>query len=539
METSPIQPNDPQDAVEKQKGSLTPEGRRRRDILSMATTYLSAAPGWGERLLPYLFMAMETCWIAAILIGLASLNFFQSREALMPVWSPFVLMAGAYWLSAYLERRELASIRPVDTAKNAPADVSGSRLVFVFVAIVTLFVVWLSVYLSSFLLDPRWLLAMLSDLLLLDATAYRVIVIIVLSVYFCWRGVRLSRRLIGPANILLTLRIGLGVILAVIVIGVGESASSFAESTLLLLIPLFLSLVLIAHAIAQALFLRRSSPGGLQGSIAAQERALLMVIGMIGLFLFLVALAIGTFTSPAILVQMQQALRPIGLAYDWLIGAVAYIVILLLTPIFWLVSQLHLKVQVPGARFLIPSGNLAHKPSPAPEALLLTISILKLVLPLLVVGLLLLLIRFALRRRRVVLLRPEEGDVHESLWSWELFWTQLKGLLHALWLRLFHRRVPTKEEVALSALMQGGPTTRSIRELYRALLHWAASQGYARKKYETPYEFQLRLHEHLPQTEPELGAVTEAYTATRYGEVVPGEDEVDRVRQMWMNLQQK
>jgi hypothetical protein len=87
--------------------------------------------------------------------------------------------------------------------------------------------------------------------------------------------------------------------------------------------------------------------------------------------------------------------------------------------------------------------------------------------------------------------------------------------------------------------MQGGPTTRSIRELYRALLRWAASRGYARKKYETPYEFQQRLHEHFPQTEPELGVVTEVYTATRYGEVVPDEDEVDRVRQMWMNLQQK
>jgi Domain of unknown function (DUF4129) len=527
---------------EQQKVPLTPEQRRRRDILAMSTTYLSIAPSWGEHLLPYLFIGMETCWIAAVLVGLASINFFQSHEPLIPLWSPFLLMAGSCWLSVYLERRELSSNpTSVEGDEHKPSVVSGSRLVFAFVAGATLFTIWSSVYAPyALIVDPRWLLALLNDLLLLDGTAYRVLLIIILSVYFCWRGVRISHRVIEPGNIVMTLRVGLGVIIMVILVRAGANANDARGSTLLLLVLLFLSLMLISHAIAQALFIRRSSPTGLQGSIAAQERALLMVVGVVCFFLSLVALAIGAFASPTTLAEIHQAMRPIGLAYDWLVSAIAYVIIFLLTPIFWLISQLHLKMQLPRIRPL-QNGNLQgyHKPAPAPEALLVTIAILKIALPLLIIGLLLLLIRFALRRRRVVLTRRQEGDVHESLWSWALFWTQFRALLRALWRRFFPRRTTTEEKALASGLISGEPTVRSIREIYRALLLWAASRGYPRKRHETPYEFQDRLNEHLPQSEPELGLVTEAYAATRYGEVVPNEGEVMSIKQTWQHLQKK
>jgi Domain of unknown function (DUF4129) len=543
MATPPSQSPEPDDMSEHQAAPLTPEGRRRRDILAMSTTYLPTAPSWGERLLPYFFIAMETCWIAAILVGLASINFFQSHEPLIPLWSPFLLMAGSCWLSVYLERRELAGTpASVDSSEDQPSVVSGSRLIFAFIAGATLFTIWSSVYAPyALIIDPRWLLALLNDLLLLDGSAYHVIVIIILSVYFCWRGVRLSRQGIEPGNIMMTLRVGLGVIIMVILVRAGANANDTGESTLLLLVLLFLSLVLISHAIAQALFLRRSSPTGLQGSIAAQERALLLVVGMVCLLLSLVALAIGAFASPTTLEEIHLALRPIGLAYDWLVSAIAYSIIFLLTPIFWLISQLHLQVQVPRVKLPGTNGNLLRnsKPASAPEALLVTIAILKIALPLLITGFLLLLIRFALRRRRVVLTRRQEGDVHESLWSWVLFWTQLKSLLLAIWRRFFARRAPAEEKALASASLQGEPMARSIREMYRVLLRWAANQGYPRTKYETPYEFQMRLNEHLPQVEPELGVVTEAYMEIRYGEVVPDVGEVVQAQRAWVNLQKK
>src|SRR6266700_5875304 len=59
----------------------------------------------GEFLLPYLLGAMQACWIAAILIGLASAGLFESSEPLVPLWAPFVLIIGSLLLSHYLGQR--------------------------------------------------------------------------------------------------------------------------------------------------------------------------------------------------------------------------------------------------------------------------------------------------------------------------------------------------------------------------------------------------------------------------------------------------
>ncbi|MBV9614417.1 MAG: hypothetical protein JO031_03070, partial [Ktedonobacteraceae bacterium] len=44
--------------------------RYQQKQLAMKTDVLSATPEWGERLLPYLVAAMETCWVDAVLIAL-------------------------------------------------------------------------------------------------------------------------------------------------------------------------------------------------------------------------------------------------------------------------------------------------------------------------------------------------------------------------------------------------------------------------------------------------------------------------------------
>src|SRR5205807_5630455 len=107
---------------------------------------------------------------------------------------------------------------------------------------------------------------------------------------------------------------------------------------------------------------------------------------------------------------------------------------------------------------------------------------------------------------------------------WDLFWAQLKGFLLAIWRRFFPLPV-----VATSVVVEeigGEPRARSIREIYRALLAWASGMGLPRKKDETPYEFRARLNERLLHAEPELGSVTQVYSAIRYGGVIPNEEEL-------------
>ena len=48
--------------------------KRQQESLDIATYIFSATPGLGERLLPYLIAAMETCWVDAVLIALASVT---------------------------------------------------------------------------------------------------------------------------------------------------------------------------------------------------------------------------------------------------------------------------------------------------------------------------------------------------------------------------------------------------------------------------------------------------------------------------------
>lgn len=539
MDATPGRPPSPDD----EKNVAEALKRRQRQILEMSTVELSAAPSRGEWLLPFFFAAQETCIVDAVLILLTSLSIFGRASSIMPLWTPFVLIGGSHWFATYLERRELRT-GEADEGNQRERARSGTRFVFLALAVVMLVSIWSSVYASSaFLLDPRWILSLLTDLLLLSPNAYHVLAILVLSAVGCWRGISLSRRLIEPGDVLKELRWGMGIIIAVIVMlaGAGGNGVGFNELLLLLLIPLFLYFGLSAHALSHAIFVRNTHPLGLQGSIAAQERSLLSVIGTLGGLLVLLALLLGAFVNPTVLIGTQHALAPVGLAYDWLVNVLAHALVFVLTPLFWLFSLIHVHARPPAnpPPPTAPARLRNIRPGATPQAILTTIAVLKVVLPILFIALALLLIWWALRRRRITLLRRRDEDLHESVWSWDLFWTQLKALLLALWLHFFPRPAPASSIHADEVALGGEPTARSIREIYRALLKWAAGRGYPRKKDETPYEFEQRLQQQLPQTAPELGVVTDAYTAVRYGEVVPDASEVARVQQGWQALQQK
>src|SRR5713101_9532241 len=148
MNSSPRQPDKSTDPTKQQETLREAAERRRQQLLSMATTQLSATPSWGEHLLPIVLAAMEACWVDAILIGLASIGLFLSHDPILPLWTPFVLIAGSHWLANYLERRDarnvvvpLAGTRGAseqnDSARTVPP---GTSLVIALIAVVTLFI---------------------------------------------------------------------------------------------------------------------------------------------------------------------------------------------------------------------------------------------------------------------------------------------------------------------------------------------------------------------------------------------------------------
>ncbi len=500
------------------------------DVVSPRSVTLSS----GERLLPYLFVAMEACWVDAILIGLAGAQSF-----FLPLWVPFVLIVCCYWL-ANTATRGHPHTTPDSTA-------SFSIPVIVLLIATTLFSLWSGIYASSIaFFDPAWLGNLLGDLLLLSPEALHTLGILVFVLYFCWRGVRLSRSTLEPGNVFNAVRIGIGVMIAVIVLQTATNTSSSHELLLLLLIPLFLMFALIAHAFAQTVFVRITHRSGLQGSVFSQERAILGIITAFGAILLLLSLLVGSVASPAFLANSQRIFTPIVLLYDGLANIVAFVLTLLITPVIWLLNSLHFRfhelnpLSTPQVLCKQHPHAIQCTKTPPPQSSFnpLFILAIKILLPILVLVCLILIVRLLLRRRPIRVVH-HVVEIHESLWSWELFLTQMRAFFRALWLRLFPQQASETQVQENESDVPTEPTTRSIREVYRAMLRWATQRGYPRKRDETPYEFSTRLRTHLPFVEPEVSTVTEAYTAIRYGHVVPSEAEVVRVQQTWQQLQYK
>ncbi len=502
---------------------------------------------WGERLLPYLLAAMETCWVDAILIALAGSSSDVAHAFFLPLWVPFVLIASSCWLANAVAQKRATNTN--NTSSQGQTSFIGTVLIVCLMSAVTLFSLWARLYASSIpLYNPIWFGSLLGDLFLLGPQALNAVGIIVLALYFCWRGLRLAQSILEPGSVFRVIRLGVGVMLAVSVFRAATNTNSFNEITLLLLIPLFLVFSLIAHAFAQTVFVRTTHRSGLQGSVFLQERALFVIILSFGAILFLLSLLVGAVASPAFLTDAQRIFAPVVFLYNGIATIIAFIITLAAAPFIWLLNIFHFRLketniqtsthQVTCKKYphatqclkqIVPSQN-------APNALLL-LSI-KILLPIIIVLMLILIVR-ALRRRRSVTSTHRVEEVHESLWSWALFVTQVKAFLLALWLRLFPQSLQQTQELDTANDGTSEPTARSIREVYRAMLRWASAHGYPRKRDETPYEFRARLGVRLPFIEPELSTVTEAYTAIRYGRVVPSEAEVAHVQQTWMQLQQK
>ncbi len=540
MDSSPKQPENKKE--EDQGASTLAQWLKEQLSVPQERTISSL----GEFLLPTLLGIMESCWIAAILIGLAGAGLFESSEPLLPLWAPFILIVGSIWLFYYAAQRgaKKGSSSQNETAKIAIPDTS---LFIILVGVLSLFFIWLHIYAqTAFVFDPKWLLALLNDILLLNIHFFEVVSIIGLSFLLGWRGIRLLNREIEPSNVFRTLWLGLGVMTAVIILRTAQERAGVVfhdDIILLFLIPFFLFFSLATHALARVVFIRRSHFTGLQGSVVAQERAIILVIGSLGLILLLVTLLVSSTVNPA----FWQTLAPLGAAlaraYNWLAEALATLAGLIATPFLWLFDLFGrlFPAKAPdnkNTQVRPRKPNLPNQHAPPSAAAFLPF--IKIILPILVLLLIFVLVWWTLRRRRVRRrVNRQDQDIHESLWSWSLFWTQLKAILRALFARFFARDTTTKDSVVIPEEIKGEPAVRSMREIYRALLKKAASHGYSRKKFETPHELKQRLDEKVPLAEPQLEVITEAYALTRYGGDVPDEAQLELVRGMWAELDHK
>src|SRR6266581_3498269 len=132
MDSSPKQPENKKE--EDQGASTLAQWLKEQLSVPQERTISSL----GEFLLPTLLGIMESCWIAAILIGLAGAGLFESSEPLLPLCAPFILIVGSIWLFYYAAQRgaKKGSSSQNETAKIAIPDTS---LFIILVGVLSLF----------------------------------------------------------------------------------------------------------------------------------------------------------------------------------------------------------------------------------------------------------------------------------------------------------------------------------------------------------------------------------------------------------------
>src|SRR5260370_4983513 len=97
---NPLQMEPPKSSQKKQGHVLSPSQWFKQNVLTPPNTDITSL---GEFLLTTLLGAMEACWIAVALIGLAGTGIFGSGLLLLPFWATFVFIIGTQWLFYFVD----------------------------------------------------------------------------------------------------------------------------------------------------------------------------------------------------------------------------------------------------------------------------------------------------------------------------------------------------------------------------------------------------------------------------------------------------
>jgi hypothetical protein len=128
---------------------------------------------------------------------------------------------------------------------------------------------------------------------------------------------------------------------------------------------------------------------------------------------------------------------------------------------------------------------------------------------------------FLVFRRRPGAETEAYKEERTSLWSWALFWSQLRALWSALLARLFRRRGARAAGADRGdyASTPTAPNLPEIRQIYRRMLHWAAARQQPRRPSHTPLELARELTAAAPALGGAIETITAQYVVGRYGEI--------------------
>lgn len=438
--------------------------------------------------------------------------------ALMPwtrYWSPwlffFLLLA---YMSLPFNLMRLMNVWGVGVNYQRPV----LTLTSVFCLVIS--VKWL-LYTQLSFLDRTWLVELLQHI---NNAGYpfwmRDFSLIIIVLFFWWRGVRLAARYADMEVVGLQFRVR-SLILAPAAIFLSSSRLGW-PSTPFIMLFCFASLLLIVLSRAEQVqadetgFSFNPSPQWLAlvvglnlavvyagGTIAAAlsgEQTLAVPQQAVRMTFFMILYTLITLGGPTLFVVL-----------DWL----ALLLQPIMAPIAYLMSEFELpEFLQPTSEQLLPTVE-GDNPQENP------LSYVPVFIALIILLLIIFVISYAIQKswqsskfargrvsNRLVLQKPQPEV--------EGFWGNLR------------RAIPS---------WRNWQTAATIRRIYHQMVEVASTDGYPRREAETPYEYMQQLNRLWPGNTAEVALITQAYVQVRYGEIPEKADELQQIFDAWQKLE--
>jgi len=268
------------------------------------------------------------------------------------------------------------------------------------------------------------------------------------------------------------------------------------------------------------------------------DRYWLTSVGSVIALMLMAAFVVSALVTPESVARLLRwttsILDVLGLALYYALVVLAYVVFLFIEPLLRLAERAlsGSREQPPAPRempdFEQQLRDLPQGQAQLPHWLTQVLPWLGLVVVILAVGL-----AFAVALRRLSQSREKDLiETRESILTRALLREQLASLS-----RRVRRQRPRETEPFLS-LADEEDTRRTIRRVYQALLAAAARRGLARRRDQTPAEYQAGLARNWPSAAPGLDVLTAAYRRARYAPRAPSTEEASAAQEAWNDMQQ-
>ena len=362
--------------------------------------------------------------------------------------------------------------------------------------------------------------------------------------YLWWRGISLGRSPLYSANIYRSFRVGIAALVVLMIVWrVSLGADSFESlaATVAPHVAAFFFFGLAALALGNLQAIQQKMPP--EEPVRLSNRRWLPILFGIVSGIVLAGIGIASIFSPQFVSLLTRLFEPV---LDFLRLVMHY----LLIPLGYIAAGLFYVMRfivnlIRGGRTLEPFQTPEFfrpegLPEPAEALAISDIVILAIKWTLFAIAavvVIFFLVR-AISRYRSSRVKADIEQIDESLWSWELFTSDLRLFFSLLWQRLRRKRKQVIRGIPVPGWFAADDveTTLGIREIYQHLLWQASYFGIARRRHETPYEYTSRLVQAVPDGSEQLGQLTDIYINVRYGDREAEDRQVTYANSLWRVL---